>query len=115
MLDAIIRNAFKANFAPLYGDGILHGDQTTPVYATDGTITGYSDASDIAIKVQRDAASEAMRRAEGFAEGDVRLIILAGDFEVTTDHSVTAKGVRYRLQTADQDAAGSHWVCRGRP
>lgn len=116
LLDGGIEAIFGAAFGGLYLDGTLHAGTGAPIYDAQRRITGYTDPGDVACKVQVDSASEAMRRTEGFAEGDVRLIILSTGLsaDITSDHEVTARSVRYRLLSADRDAAASHWICRGR-
>ncbi|OGT55483.1 MAG: hypothetical protein A3E01_09245 [Gammaproteobacteria bacterium RIFCSPHIGHO2_12_FULL_63_22] len=117
LLDGGIASVFGSVFGGLYPDGLLHRDGTEPVYDSFGNITGYSTAEDIAIKVQRDACSYSMQRAQGFSDGDVMLIILADglDILVTTDMHVTdGDGNRWMVKSADLDAASSHWVLRGR-
>lgn len=116
LLDGSIAAIFSAAFSGLYLDGTLHAGTGGPTYDDDtGDVTGYTDGGDTAIKVQVDSATEAMRRAEGFAEGDVRLIVLAaGVPAITTDHQITARGERHAVLFAELDAAASHWVCRAR-
>lgn len=114
-LDGDIAELFAGVFGSFYLDATLHAGTGDPIYddAT-GEIIGYEGA-DMPCKCQVDAATDAMRRAQGFAEGDVRLIVLAqGLPELTSDHEVTVQGVRYRLQSVERDPALSHWVCRGR-
>lgn len=115
LLDGGLARIITPVFASFYLDGTLHAGTGDPVYDDDtGEIIGY-EGIDLPCKAQIDAATDAMRRAEGFAEGDCRLIILAqGLPEVTSDHEVTVSGVRYRLQSAERDPAASHWFCRGR-
>lgn len=115
VLDGGIAAVFGAAFSGLYLDATLHAGTGEPIYDDGGNITGYTTDADVAIKAQVDVATEAMRRAEGFAEGDVRLIILAqGVPAVTTDHQVTARGRLHAILSAELDAAASHWVCRAR-
>ena len=114
LLDGSISSLFACAFGSLYLPATLHAGTGEPIYGPGGTITGYSGGKQSA-KAQIDAATDAMRRSEGFAEGDVRIIILAqGLDEVTSDMAVTVSGVRYTLQSAERDPAMSHWVCRGR-
>jgi len=114
LLDGDIAELFADVFGSFYLDATLHAGTGEPEYGPGGTIIGY-DGGDTPVKVQIDAATDAMRRADGFAEGDVRLIILAmGVPEVTSDHAVTVSGRLYQLQSAERDPALSHWVCRGR-
>ncbi|MGL4640522.1 MAG: hypothetical protein ACRCVX_12440 [Shewanella sp.] len=116
MLDGAISELFGEVFGALYLDGTLDTGLAQPIYDTEGNITGYAGGDNVPIKVQTDAASYAMRQQEGFAEGDAMLIVLGqGIGDVTTDHEVVdGYGVRWKVQSADQDAARSHWVLRGR-
>lgn len=116
LLDGGIAAVFSSAFSGLYLDGTLHTGTGDPEYDDDTVeVTGYTNDGNTAIKLQVDSATEAMRRAEGFAEGDVRLIILAqGVPAVTSDHQVTVRGQLHHVLSADLDAAASHWVCRAR-
>jgi hypothetical protein len=114
LLDGGIAAIFGAAFSGIYLDATLHTGTGAPVYGAGGVITGYA-GGDKAVKVQVDAATDAMRRGDGYAEGDVRLIILAqGIGSVTSDHRLTVGAVAYSLQSTELDAAASHWICRGR-
>ncbi len=114
LLSGGIASIFGGVFGALYLDAVLHAGTGDPIYGPGGTITGYT-GSDTACKAQVDAATDAMRRADGFSEGDCRVIVLAlGLPDVTSDHEITVEGVRYRLMSAERDPARSHWVCRGR-
>ena len=114
LLSGGIASIFGSVFGALYLDAVLHAGTGEPIYGPGGTITGY-EGGDTPCKAQVDAATDAMRRSDGFAEGDVRLIILAqGIPEVTSDHEATVAGIRYKLQSAERDPALSHWICRGR-
>lgn len=116
LLNGGIAAIFSAAFSGLYLDGLVHKGTAEPVYDDEGNITGYSGPGDVAIKVQVDSATWSMRNSDGFADGDVRLIILAqGIGQLNTDQEVTVSGRGiYRLMSAELDAAASHWVCRGR-
>lgn len=115
LLDGGIAAVFSAALSGLYLDGTLHTGTGDPIYDDAGNITGYTGAGDVAVKAQVDSATEAMRQAEGFAEGDARIIILAhGIGTVTSDHTITVRSAEWRLLSAELDAAASHWVCRAR-
>jgi hypothetical protein len=117
LLDGDIAALFGSVFGVLYGDGLLHNGQSGPVYDNEGNITGYGGDDDVPIKVQRDAANWAMRQQDGYSEGDCALIILKepGDIVITTANEVTdTTGARWKIESANLDAAGSHWLCRGR-
>jgi hypothetical protein len=116
LLDGDLAAVFHAVFSGLFLDGTLHAGTGEPVYNEYGDIIGYS-GGDTAVKVQTDATSEGVKASAGYAAGDVRLIVLAqGIPTITTDHEVTdGHGDRYRVHDVEQDAARSHYVCRGRP
>lgn len=114
LLDGGLAQIFNAAFSPLYLPATVHAGTGEPIFGPAGEITGY-DGGDTPARAQVDAATDAMRRADGFAEGDVRMIVLSEGVDgLTSDHEITVRGARYRLQSVELDAAGSHWVCRGR-
>lgn len=116
LLDGDIAALFGSTFGAIYPDGQLVTALTQPVYDGQGNITGYSGDDPVAIKVQRDACTYAMQQSDGYVDGDVRLIVLAqGLPSITTDHRITDHtGKEWMVQSADLDAASSHWICRGR-
>lgn len=115
LLDGGIAAVFASALSPFYLDATLHAGTGDPIYDDEGNITGYNGAGDVPIKCQVDSATEFMRQADGFAEGDVRLVILAqGIGPVNTDMRVTVRGAEHLLLSAELDAAASHWVCRAR-
>jgi hypothetical protein len=119
ILNGGLAAVFGAAFSGIYLDGVLHRGLSDPIYDERGNITGYGGGADIPMKVQRDRVTEAMRRADGFTDKDVALIILTaplGGIEITTDMEATdGHGARWKIGSADLDAAGSHWLCRGTP
>jgi hypothetical protein len=115
LLDGGIAAIFSTALSGLYLDATIHRGTGDPLYDGDGNITGYADTGDEVCKAQVDTATEAMRRADGFAEGDARILILAhGLGPVTSDHQLTVRGQRWHLLSAELDAAQSHWTCRAR-
>lgn len=115
LLDGGIAAVFSSALSGLYLDATLHTGTGAPIYGTGGAITGYTTSSDVACKAQVDVATEAMRRLEGFAEGDCRIIVLAqGIGTITTDHRITVRGVVWLILAAELDAAASHWTLRAR-
>jgi len=114
LLSGGIASIFNSALLGLYLPAVIHAGTGEPIYGPGGTITGYV-GGDTPARAQVDSATDAMRRADGFSEGDVRLIVLAqGVGDLNSDCEVTARGVRYRLLSVELDAAASHWVCRGR-
>jgi hypothetical protein len=116
LLDGGIASLFGSVFGAIYLDGALHRDGTTPIYDSEGNITSYVDEADIPCKAQVDAATWAMRQSDGFAEGDMMIIVLAAGLgvEISTDMQISVAGKRWSIQSAAQDAAASHWILRGR-
>lgn len=116
LLDGGIEAIFGAAFSGLYLPATLHRDGTVPVYDGEGNITGYSNAASVACRAQIDAANYAMRQAQGFAEGDVRIIVLSSGLgvEITTDFQITVSGKRWMIASVERDAANSHYILRGR-
>lgn len=116
-LDGGISAIFGAALSGLYLDGALHRGHVNPVYDSKGNIVGYSGGGDLTIKVQRDACSWSMKQSPGYVDGDVMLIVLARGIAatITTDMEISdGAGRRWMVQSADLDAASSHWICRGR-
>lgn len=116
VLDGGVAAIFGAAFGSFYLDGTLVSSFTQPIYGPGGAITGYTGGTPIACKCQIDAATYAMRQADGFADGDMRIIVLSAGLgvPVTTDHRLTVSGQTWLIASADRDPAGSHWICRGR-
>ena len=71
-------------------------------------------------QVQIDSATEAMRQGAGFADGDVRFIVLAASFTggLNTDATIAiADGARagnWQVSGLERDPAGIGYVGRGR-
>lgn len=90
-------------------------------FDTGGSITAPGVVTERDCFVQVDEATSAMRQAEGYAEGDVRLLVLASGLAggLTPDAriEVTAgpHAGLYSVRSAILDVAASHWDCRGRP
>lgn len=65
-------------------------------------------------KVQVDRCTESMRRAAGYSNDDVRLIILRAGLAlaVDTDCRVMIGGTTYDIVSVDVDPASSYWDCR---
>lgn len=121
LLNGDIANLFAKAFGGMYLNGLLHAGTAEPIYDGAGNIIGYTDGGDTDIKVQTDRTGEGVKASDGYALGDVTLIILSRNaagavVTINTDQTVTdGYGKKYRIQDVDQDAARSHWVCLGRP
>lgn len=127
LLNGDIANLFGGIFGAIYPDAMMHprirtdgsGGSATASYAGLGGVAG-----GIPCKVQRDKATFAMREQEGYAVGDVAFIILTqrdgfGLPEPVKGWRLTwpwPNGTLYSIEgPSDLDAAGSHWLVRGRP
>ncbi len=86
-----------------------------------GSITSPGIAIERDCFVQLDEATSEMRRAEGYAEGDVRLLVLSGSLSGALSPDMRVRisdGPHvgfYSIRSAILDVAASHWDCRGRP
>lgn len=116
LLNGGIAAIFGAAFGGLYLDGTLHRSGTDPIYDGEGNITGYAGGADVPCKAQVDGATYAMRQSEGYAEGDVRILILSAGLSVepTTDYQISVSGKRWMIASVERDAAASHYILRGR-
>ena len=113
LLDGGIKQLFGTVFGGIYLDGTLHTGSFDVNSMGD---VSSSPAAAIPIKVQVEECTENMRKAEGYSADDVALIVLQDGIGIvpTSDHEITARGVRYRLNTPiTADPAGSHWIIRG--
>lgn len=110
---SLIRGALLASFTPFYPLGTLHS--ITRTESPDGDVT--ETPTDIPIRVQREPATESMRRAAGYTDKDVALIVLQQPgLDVSTNDQVTdGEGNLWAVASAEFDAAESHWVLRGSP
>jgi hypothetical protein len=107
LLDGDIAELFRDVFGDFYLDGTILRD----TYSDDGfggvTRTTVSEAC----KVQRDVCTESQRAEEGYAETDVRLIVLS---PVDSTCRISLQGRTYQAgPTITRDPAGSYWETRG--
>lgn len=92
----------------------------TPVTDSGGSITapGAPDVRDCLVQI--DSCTEAMRAQAGYADKDVRLLVLGATLEgaITTSHRVIVfngpNAGLWLVQSASQDPAGIGWELRGR-
>lgn len=88
-----------------------------PVLDDGGSIVTPGTPVEVSCRCQVDVAGEAMRAEAGYRDRDVALIVI-GDVALDTDATVEvtagpSAGV-WSVQSVSRDAAGSHWVARGR-
>lgn len=63
---------------------------------------------------QVDAATDLMRREDGYQDRDIALLLLEAG-AVAVGEKVTVEGQTYRVESAGSDPAGIGLLCRGRP
>lgn len=96
-------------------------DQADAVTDEGGSIIDPGEPVHRSCSAQVDACTEAMRASEGYAEKDVRIIILAATLEgaLTTDSEIEMlEGDtvgRFSVQSVDHDTMGAYWELRARP
>lgn len=106
---------FASVFSGVYLDATLHRPTITHNGAGGGTVD--PDTAGTAVKVQLEAATEAMRQSEGFTALDVRILMLAqGVDRPTTEHEIQLGTTRYAIVgPVGRDPCGAYWDIRGRP
>lgn len=112
LLDGGMQGIFGAAFGGLYLAGTL-----IRVTLTDDGEGGYSVSHAVhAIKGQVDQASERMRRAESYTDGDMRVIVLQSGVTVepNTDDLAILGGKVWALSGIQADPAITHWEMTGR-
>lgn len=114
LLDGQLAAAFAGVFGAVYLDGSLY---RLADFTDDGKGGGRSGGflPPEAVKVQIDQATYQMQGADGFIEGDVRILMLAhGVAAPDTDCEIGAGGKRYMIESVAIDSAGSYYELRGR-
>lgn len=92
-----------------------------PTMDAGGSIIAPGVVSERECFAQVDIVTQAMRSQEGYAEGDVRLLVLAGGLTggLSTDARVRVTAGPhaglYSVRSVTLDVAATHWDCRGRP
>lgn len=114
LLNGQIAEAFAGIFGGVYLDGTLYRAVDFVDDGKGGGTDGGFDAGS-PVKVQVDSASYGMRTAEGYVEGDVRILMLAHNVATpSTDDEIAAGGARYQIESVATDPAGSYFELRGR-
>lgn len=92
----------------------------TATYDTGGSITSAGTPVELACRAQFDAATQAMRAAEGFLETDVRILVLSAsiDGDLDTEARIVVASGDYAgtwaLMSCQRDPASIGFECRGR-
>lgn len=83
----------------------------------EGSIFAPGSPVEISCSAQGEAATDAMRREDGFREEDITLLVI-GTATLNTQAIVTVQSGphagRWALQTCQRDPVGVGWVCRAR-
>jgi hypothetical protein len=112
LLDGQIAEAFAGVFGGLYLDATLYRPNA---FADDGAGGGAGGGFDAgsAIKVQIDQATQAMRLADGFADTDQRMLVLAhGEAAISTDCEIASGSNRWMVESVSTDPCGSYYELR---
>jgi hypothetical protein len=116
---ASLAQSMSAAFgAPFYAGVVI--SQADPVTDDGGSISTPGTPLERGCSVQIDVATEAMRRSDGYSDGDVRFIILAATLDggLDTDASVEVAAGPFAgswlVSSIERDPAGIGWVGKGR-
>lgn len=113
MLDGGIRSVFGAAFGALY----LPGTLVRRAFVPDGEGGGTETVTSQPCRVQQDTVSEKTRAAAGYAQNEMRFLILqagvTGPIEVADE--LIFEGETFMLSNPEQDPARSYWSVRGVP
>jgi hypothetical protein len=111
------------NFSAIFGAGFwdVHViGKGTPVYDDGGSIVTPGTPVIRSCSAQVDAATEAMRLADGFTEADRRILVLSAtlDGEITTDERIQILDGPFAgtwgIESVTRDPAAIYWELRGR-
>ena len=114
-----IQDLFGSVFGEVYSEGELI--RVSMVRQPSGSLVA-TESAPVAVKVQVDVCTEAMRLAPNYSDTDVRLLVLQAGIaggDITTDDIIRAKdrnGVLKRWKVAGQvtqDPGRSYWEARG--
>ncbi|GAA4827448.1 hypothetical protein GCM10023232_27190 [Sphingosinicella ginsenosidimutans] len=116
---ADIATAFSAA-----GLGAFHDAEArwpgTPVMDDGGSIVTPGTPVVKTCQVQVDQATEAMRASEGFADGDMRMLVLAATLDGALDTAATIEVLAgphqgtWMVAAVSRDPCGVYFECRGR-
>ena len=116
---ADIAQAFSAAGLGAFYDGVARWSGE-PAYDDGGSIATPGTPVAKSCQVQIDAATEAMRQAEGFADGDMRMLVLAATLDGDLDTSATVEVLAgphvgaWMVSAVNRDPCGVYWEARGR-
>lgn len=113
---ALLNGGLQAVFGAAFGAVYLPGYLLRTTLTDDGEGSYTTSHAVHAIKGQVDQASERMRRAEGYTDGDMRIIVLQSGVTVepNTDDLAILGGKVWALSGIQADPAITHWEMTGR-
>lgn len=104
-----IKNMFNSVLSSIYGKGVLI--RTTMVRQSGGVMVPV-DQPPVAVRVQIDRCTEAMRQAQGYTEKDVRMLVLQAGVPgqmITSNDKIVARGQTWKLYEIYEDPARVYW------
>lgn len=120
-MTGLLRGGAKRVFGSLLSAQYLEGERTRPgiTYGTGGLIT--TNPGKLACRVKVDTATQRMREAEGAADTDRAIYVLADGLEpddvAVGDHIKVLEGEyagdSYAVASVDRPPGGSYFLCRG--
>ena len=117
---ASIAQAVSAAYGGPYFDAIIHS-KGEAVYDDGGSIVTPGTPTQKSCQAQVDLATQDMRAAEGFTDGDMRILILAEGIvgAISLDDRVEVlagpHAGTWLIQSIARDPFGIYWELRGRP
>lgn len=111
--------AISAQYGGPYHSGFIV-DYAAPVYDSGGSIVTAGARQVRECQVQVDSATQAMRAADGYTEGDMRILVLASGLSgaITTDSRVEITAGpnvgSCLVASVARDPLGVYWELRGR-
>lgn len=119
LLDGGLAAVFGAAFGSVYLPGKVHAP-AAPVFDEGGSIVPGAAPTEFDCRVQPDKVSERMRATDGYTDKDIALIVLTSGLGTAIDTDCRIEVLSgmhsglWMIDMADLDAAGSHYMCRGR-
>lgn len=116
---ASIATAFSAAGLGAFHDALAKWPGT-PTTDDGGSIVTPGTPVELECSVQVDAVTEAMRRADGFTERDMRLLVLTATLDGDLDTGATIEVLSgphagsWMLASCERDPVGIYFECRGR-
>lgn len=108
-----IARGFAASLGAPFKSATIANDRPAVLDAGGSIVTPTAPAFRSCL-AQVDAATDLMRREDGYQDRDVALILLEAG-AVSVGEKVSVDGETYRIESVGSDPAGIGALCRGRP